>query len=73
MWLSLAAFDPEHSTSLALLAKPVQSTAHNATTHTNKSGGEGGGGGGGGLGGFRFEAANIDDETWQVAAVRGPG
>eukprot|EP00321_Phaeocystis_globosa_P001026 CAMPEP_0118824714 /NCGR_PEP_ID=MMETSP1162-20130426/10795_1 /TAXON_ID=33656 /ORGANISM="Phaeocystis Sp, Strain CCMP2710" /LENGTH=297 /DNA_ID=CAMNT_0006755355 /DNA_START=1 /DNA_END=890 /DNA_ORIENTATION=+ len=77
VWLSLAAFDPEHSTSsLALLSKPVPGAVHNATATAtsgsdDKSSGGGGGGGGGGRGGFRFEAASIDDETWQVTAVRG--
>ena len=77
VWLSLAAFDPEHAptSSLALLVKPSPSVAHNATTTAtrgsgNKSSSGGGGGGGGGPGGFRFEAASTDDETWQVTAVR---
>ena len=72
--LSLAAFDPEHSTSsLALLSKPVPGAAHNATA-TATSGSDdksssGSGGGSGGRGSFRFEAASIDDETWQVTAI----
>ena len=72
VWLSLAAFDPEHSTSsLALLSKPVPGAVHNATA-TATSGSDdksSGGGGGGGRGSFRFEAASIDDETWQVMAI----
>ena len=74
VWLSLAAFDPEHSTSsLALLSKPVPGAVHNATATAtsgsdDKSSG-GSGGGGGGQGGFRFEAASIDDETWQATAI----
>ena len=72
VWLSLAAFDPEHSTSsLVLLSKPVPSAAHNAaTTATRGSSNTSGGSGGVGPGIFRFEAASIDDETWQVTAVR---
>jgi len=72
VWLSLAAFDPEHSTSsLVLLSKPVPSAAHNAaTTATRGSSNTSGGSGGVGPGSFRFEAASIDDETWQVTAVR---
>ena len=75
VWLSLAAFDPEHSTSsLVLLSKPVPSVAHNATAtatrgSANKTSARGSGGGGGGPESFRFEAANIDDETWQVTAI----
>ena len=73
VWLSLAAFDPEHSTSsLALLSKPVPGAVHNATA-TATSGSDdkssGGSGGGGGRGSFLFEAASIDDETWQVTAI----
>jgi hypothetical protein len=64
VWLSLAAFDPEHSTSsLVLLSKPVPSAAHNAATTATR-------GSSNTSGGFRFEAASIDDETWQVTAVR---
>ena len=73
VWLSLAAFDPEHTptSSLALLVKPSPSVAHNATvTATRGSGNKSSSGGGGGPGRFRFEAASIDDETWQVTAVR---
>ena len=74
VWLSLAAFDPEHAptSSLALLVKPSPSVAHNATaTATRGSANKSSvGGGGAGPGGFRFEAASVDDETWQVTAVR---
>ena len=57
VWLSLAAFDPEHSTSsLVLLSKPVPSAVHNATATETR-------------GSFRFEAASIDDETWQATAI----
>ena len=75
VWLSLAAFDPEHSTSsLVLLSKPVPGAVHNATATAtsgsdDKSSSGSGGGGGGGRRGFRSEAASIDDETWQVTAI----
>lgn len=68
VWLSLAAFDPEHSTSsLALLSKPLPSVAHNATATAFATRGSANKTSAGGS--FRFEAANIDDETWQVTAI----
>lgn len=57
VYVSIAAFDPEHSdTTLALLAKP-------SVAPGNSSGGKA-------AGSFSIESKALDEDTWQVSAIK---
>ena len=60
VYISIAAFDPDHSDStLALMARPSAA----ASTQANSSSGKA-------VGGFSIESKALDDGTWQVSAVK---